>query len=101
MKKNMNTILNECRPSFYEEITPLKENKPFWLVRHKQTEKYYVKKTLSSAHREVYEALSGITSLNLPRIYECISFENQFIVIEEFINGDTLEDLVLWELSRD
>lgn len=90
----MSTIADECKLSFYEEIIPLKENRPFWLVRHRQTEKYYVKKVLSSAHREVYEALRGITSRNLPRIYECISLEEQFVVIEEFINGDTLEELV-------
>lgn len=92
----MSTISDECRLSFYEDITPLnlKENKQFWLVRNKQSGKYFVKKRLSNAHREVYNAIRGITSKNLPRIYECISFENEFIVIEEFINGDSIYELV-------
>lgn len=90
----MSAIADECKLFFYEEITLLREGKPFWLVRHKQTGKYYVKKILPAAHREVYEALRQITSQNLPRIYECIPSENELIVIEEFINGDTLKDLV-------
>ena len=90
----MSTISDECKLSFYEEITPLKENIQFLLVRHKQSGKYFVKKRLSPAHMRIYNAIRGITSKNLPRIYECISFENEFIVIEEFINGDTLDELV-------
>ena len=90
----MSAISEECRLSFYEEIVPLKESRQFLLVRHRQSGKYFVKKKLSFAHREVYYALQGITSKNLPKIYECISLENEFIVIEEFINGDTLDELV-------
>lgn len=90
----MSTISDECRLSFYEEIMPLKVSRQFFLVRHRQSGKFFVKKRLSSAHREVYHAIQGITSKNLPRIYECISLENEFIVIEEFINGDTLGELV-------
>ena len=90
----MSAIMDECKLSFYQEITPLNEKRQFWLVRHKQTGKYFVKKNLPLGHRDVYEALRGITTRNLPRIYECISLENGFVVIEEFINGDTLEELV-------
>ncbi len=90
----MSEISDECRLSFYEEITPFRENERFWLVRHKQKGKFYVRKNLSSAHREVYLALRGITSQNLPRIYECISLKNEFVVIEELIVGDTLHELV-------
>ncbi len=90
----MNVISEECRLSFYEEIVPLKESRQFLLVRHRQSGKFFVKKRLSSAHREVYYAIQGITSKNLPKIYECISLEDEFIVIEEYINGDTLDELV-------
>ena len=89
----MATLADECRLSFYEEIAPLKENQQFWLVRHIQTGRYYVKKNLSCAHREVYEALKEVNSPNLPKIYECILNENEFVVIEEFINGDGLANL--------
>lgn len=90
----MSAISDECKLSFYEEITPFRENGRFWLVRHRQTGKFYVRKNLSSVHREVYLVLRGITSRNLPRIYECISLKNEFVVIEELIVGDNLCELV-------
>lgn len=94
----MSAMADECRLFFYEEIVLLKGNRPFWLVRHKQTEKYYVKKKLSSANYEVYKSLMRVASPHVPKIYECISIDDECIVIEEYINGDTLA--VLKEQGR-
>lgn len=90
----MSAMSEECKLSFYEEIASLREDRQFWLVRQKQTGKFYVKKKLSTSNREVYRALQAIDSRNLPRIYECISLGEELIVIEELINGDTLTDLM-------
>ena len=89
----MSTMSDECRLFFYEEIVQLKENQPFWLVQHKQTGKCYVKKKLSSSNYEVYKSLMEVNSHHVPQIYECISIDDECIIIEEYINGDTLADL--------
>jgi len=55
--------------------------------------KKYVKKTYHADKRNIFHSLLGISSPYLPKIYE-VFFGEDTIVIEEFIEGHTLEELI-------
>ena len=63
-----------------------------FLVRRKNEGKIYVKKYVSAKSAEVYTRLQDIVHRNIPRIYSVAQGEDKGIVIEEFINGETLEE---------
>lgn len=55
--------------------------------------KKYIKKTYNSDKRTVFNILSGIKSEHIPEIHEFF-FGEDTIVIEQFIEGKTLEQLI-------
>lgn len=63
-----------------------------FLVRRKNDGKIYIKKYVSAKSAEVYTRLQDIVQRNIPRIYCVAQGEDKGIVIEEFINGETLEE---------
>ena len=63
-----------------------------FLVRRKNDGKIYIKKYVSAKSAEVYTRLQDIVHRNIPRIYGVAQGEDKGIVIEEFINGETLEE---------
>lgn len=63
-----------------------------FLVRRKNDGKIYIKKYVSAKSVEVYTRLQDIVQRNIPRIYCVAQGEDKGIVIEEFINGETLEE---------
>ena len=55
--------------------------------------KRYVKKTYHSDRREVFDILKNIDSPHIPRVYE-VFFGEDTVVIEQYIEGETLEELI-------
>lgn len=53
-----------------------------------------MKKTLSVYNKDVYEYIKSTGSAFYPKIYECVEKDNHLIIIEEYINGDTLEEII-------
>lgn len=90
----MSNLANECTLSFYEELTPLNNTNTFFLVKNIQTDKLFVKKHLSAFHLDVYQQLTQISVINLPHIYEVIAKDNECIIIEEYIHGETLSQKI-------
>ncbi|MDZ4991996.1 protein kinase [Clostridium perfringens] len=86
----------KSKPSNYEELTELCSNKKskILLAKSNINNKIYVKKILKVYNKEVYEKLKNLKSINLPKIYEIFEEEGRLIVIEEFINGSTIEDVL-------
>lgn len=95
----MSELTNRYKLSLYKTLTVLNNNckSVVELVQDIRDEKIYIKKTLTNYNLEVYkqlEKLSEEKSINIPKIYELIEIEdNKLIVIEEFINGKTLEEI--------
>lgn len=88
--------LDKNKPSNYEELTLLYSNKKsrIFLSKSNVNNKIYVKKVLNIFNKDVYEKLKELNSINLPKIYEIFEKNDKLIVIEEFINGVTIEDIL-------
>lgn len=88
--------LDKSKPSNYEELTLLYSNKKsrIFLSKSNINNKIYVKKVLNIFNKDVYEKLKELNSSNLPKIYEIFESNDKLIVIEEFINGVTIEDIL-------
>lgn len=65
-----------------------------WLVKDNCTGKLFILKETMPELAEIYRTLQAFTNKNLATIYETFKSDNKFIVIEEFISGDTLEEII-------
>lgn len=86
----------EFRLSLYEELKLLHKSRKgeIFLVQNIQDEKIYIKKEIKEYTKEIYENISKIDSINMPKIYDLFELNDKLIVIEEFINGDTLQSIL-------
>ncbi len=82
--------------SCYSSLYVIKENgkNKIEAVRHIVTDKIYIKKTVKNYNLNVYSKLKNIDCINFPKIFELIEFNNELIIIEEFINGNTLQEIL-------
>ncbi|NFV11529.1 serine/threonine protein kinase [Clostridium sporogenes] len=92
----MENLAAECRLSFYKTLTILKENdkSKIFLVHHIENNNIYIKKVLTNYNIDIYKALQKFKNIHTPCIYEVLEFNNELILIEEFVNGDTLEKIL-------
>lgn len=93
MSEMVNKKLQYLEESY--EVLACLGNRPgqeVFLVRRKNDGKIYIKKYVSAKSVEVYTRLQDIVQRNIPRIYCVAQGEDKGIVIEEFINGETLEE---------
>lgn len=92
----MEQMEKEYTLSLYSNLSELR-NSPkssVCLVRNEMSGKIYIKKELKTYNIEVFKALKRINHKNTPRIYEFIELENTLYIIEEFINGCTLQEIL-------
>lgn len=89
------TIEEECRLSYYQDITPLNEKHGVYLVKNIEDGKLYVKKTVYLYNRGIYQYLQSLSCSYFPKLYECVETDRGLILIEEFINGDTVGELLV------
>ncbi len=80
--------------SFYKELTPINEEHKVFLVKHVETGKIYIKKTLAIFNEAVYNAIKENPITGIPSIHEIIKDNDELIVIEEYISGRTLEEML-------
>ena len=88
------TIQEELQLSYYKQISTLNASHNVFLVQHVETGKLYVEKILSVYDKAVYEQLCQYPVENTPRIYVAVEDDARLIIIEEYINGDTLEEII-------
>lgn len=86
----------EFKLSLYEELKLIHKSRKveIFLVQNIQNEKIYIKKEIKEYTKEVYEKIKNINSKNIPQIYEILECKDKLIIIEEFINGDTLQNIL-------
>lgn len=91
----MYTWLSSVIQLEFEEVRPLKEGPRggVFLLRHKKTGRLLVFRRFSGSG-EVYRKLLHYSCRNLPEILEAAEQDGQVMVLEEFIQGDTLDSLL-------
>ena len=80
--------------SMYQDKDFLDEGKNIILVKHIETGKLYVKKLLTVYDKSIYIYLKDNPVKNMPRIIEVYEGKNCLIVIEEYIEGRTIADML-------
>jgi len=70
------------------------EEKSIVLLRHNELKKEIICRRFKGSG-EVYQFLTSISFPNLPAIYEVSKTDDKIIVLEEFINGITVADVLL------
>ena len=88
------TLEEKSRLSCYREISVLNKEHRIFLVQHTLTGRIYVKKTLKVYDLSVLMALKDNPVPHIPRIYELFQDNEDLILIEEYINGSSLQDLL-------
>lgn len=87
------TIQNELTLSFYKEVDVLNKEKQIFLVKHVETGQFFIKKILNTYNAEIFKQLKLHRPKGIPQIHECIEDDNLLYVIEDYIQGKTLEEL--------
>ena len=80
--------------SYYKTIATLNEDHKVYLVQHQETQEIFVKKILSVYNADIYKELARHPICGTPRIIEYFEENNQLILIESYISGQSLERLM-------
>lgn len=64
------------------------------LIKDVETGTVAVRKKLRAELLGVYERLKSVEQANLPRVYETEEYEGECFAYYEYIEGETLEDIV-------
>lgn len=83
---------DEAILSFYKELNPINEKSQVYLVQHIETKKIFIRKTLSIYDKALYMNLQKLHVKGIPEIFHIIEDKNNLIIIEEYINGVTLDE---------
>lgn len=81
-------------PDRYQEIAPIGKYRNIWLVLDRDTGKVYVRKCLETFNLEVYERVAGLHNVHIPGIAAWKLEDDRLWLIEEYINGETLEERI-------
>lgn len=88
------TLEEQLRLSYYKEISDFGTHNNVSLVQHIETKHIYVKKTQDVYNKTVYQTLIKLDNRHIPRIYECVEEQGQLIIIEEYVQGESLSELL-------
>lgn len=88
------TLEEELQLSWYQEVARIDEDRDIWLVQDVRDRKFYVKKRLTVYHAQIYRHLRQRPVAHTPRIYAAVEEDGVLTVIEEYIHGDTLRELL-------
>lgn len=88
------TLEQEYTLSFYREITAIDHIHQVSLVQHTETQQLFVKKVLTYYHLDVLSRLRSHPVPGIPKIHELIEDGETLIVIEDYIHGETVAQLL-------
>lgn len=80
--------------SYYKTIAAINESHNVYLVQHQENQKIYLKKVLDVYNLHIYEYLQSHHITGIPKVYDIYAENNQLTVIEEFISGTSLQDII-------
>lgn len=80
--------------SYYNTIATLNSAHKIYLVQHRESEKIYVKKILNVYNPHIYKYLMEHHITGIPRLYNVYEENEQLILIEEFISGVSLQEMI-------
>ena len=87
-------LLDEYKLYTYQDYGPLQTKDHIHLVRNQIDGQIYIKKILDVEKKQIYDFLKENPNLYIPKIKECVVEKGKLIVIEEYITGRNLEDIV-------
>ena len=90
-------LQTRLRLSFYKEIAEIDTAHNIRLVQHTVTGKIFVKKALSIYDLQVFQYLMTQKIPGTPKIEELIEEDTTLYVIEEYISGNSLEEILAKE----
>ena len=85
---------NEYILSFYEPLSAFGNKDHIELCKNTATGKFYVKKTLSIYDRAVFEFIRSRNPQNVPKIVEILEDGKELIIIEEYLPGQSLREML-------
>ncbi len=85
---------NRLALSYYQTVATINEEHNIYLVQHRETKKIFVKKILSVYNIDIFRALSAHPVCGIPKIIEYCESDNQLTIIENYISGQSLYDIV-------
>jgi len=80
--------------SYYKTIATINEAHNVFLVQHQETNKICVKKILDVYNVSIYEYLKNHYITGTPRIIDYCEENDQLILIEEFIQGESMQEMI-------
>ncbi|MBP3197844.1 MAG: serine/threonine protein kinase, partial [Butyrivibrio sp.] len=80
--------------SYYETIATIDEAHGIYIVQHRSTKKIYIKKIMTVYNKSVYESLLSSPIYGIPKIIALCEDNNTLICIEEYISGNTLQEII-------
>ncbi|MDD6234061.1 MAG: serine/threonine-protein kinase [Lachnospiraceae bacterium] len=87
-------LSDEYRLSQYKDLGMLAGNTGVHLVRNEATGVICVQKRVSIDRVEVYEYLRSMNIAGIPHIYECVEDGDSLVIVEQYINGRTIDEIV-------
>ena len=88
------TIDQELQLSYYQKVADIHAEHCIYLVQDVRTKKFYVKKQLTVYNADIYHYLHEHPIPNTPQIFLIVEDSGILTVIEEYLPGDTLEELL-------
>lgn len=88
------TLEEELTLSYYKKIADIEADHGIYLVQDIRTKKIYIQKILSVYNRKIYRYLRENPIAHTPRIRELVETQGHLIVIEDYIPGSTLQELL-------
>ena len=91
---------DELTLSFYKHLGFFDEEESIEIVQHVLNRTIYLKKTCTHYVKEIYKDLKNHPVKHMPKILEVIESDDKLIVIEEYISGRTLADIIAEKKER-
>lgn len=85
---------SQLKLSYYNEIASINPEHGITVVQHIQTKKIFVKKILSTYNLSIYQNLMNSPIAGVPKIYGLYEDHGTLTVIEEYILGSTVAELL-------
>lgn len=89
----MGSFTEKYRLSIYTEVVEISKDKVY-IVKSSLDDKIYIKKVLQVENFEVYKKVKELNIMDIPKIYEIIKLDNMLVIIEEYINGSSLKEIL-------